>query len=162
MAFSGQTLPEQKSAVASDETRVINSSSGVQDPQFPGNSLTWFKFAIIIARKRSCKKVMFSRAFACSHGGCPHVTVTRDALDLTISPQDMRPGSRLGQADGAYPRSTGILSFSLTMKIVYLPFLDIRCYTTDDFPANTQTCRHNTCPQPLHTYCKPLTITNIL
>ena len=47
----------------------------------------WRILLTFTARQRSCGKVMFSLAFVCLQGrGGPHVTITHDALDLTVQP----------------------------------------------------------------------------
>ena len=74
-----------------------------------------------------CDMVMFSQAFVRSQGeGGLYVTITRDALDLTVPPSrygtwgtlphppGMRPGGRSAQVGGAHP--SGMLSCSLTIS----------------------------------------------
>ena len=51
-----------------------------------GNTSKYF-LDLVTARQRSCGKVMFSVLRVClSRGGdgAPHVTITHDALDLTV------------------------------------------------------------------------------
>ena len=41
---------------------------------------------VITAYQRSCGKVMFSQLCVCCLSGDAHVTITHDALDLTVQP----------------------------------------------------------------------------
>ena len=67
------------------------------------HQVTMSKF-IFNARKRSCGKVMFSVMCVCqSVQGDPHVTITNDALDITVQDPLLWPKSRRHETPPSRP-----------------------------------------------------------
>ena len=66
----------------------------------PGGARNPSPGPIFTARQRSCGKVMFSVMSICLSMGGPHVTITHDALDLTI----YEPFSVYGTSNGSLPQ----------------------------------------------------------
>ena len=82
---------------------------------------------IITARQRSCRKVMFSLVSVCLFTGGPHMTITHDALDLTVQGPhllDIRHGPPSSPALDPTPRHQTLDPPSLAW-----PPLDMRCGT---------------------------------